>query len=85
MEITDPRTLSRLVHLARAHNFVFAVEVDWDCGPMHLHDDPSCIRYDLRIKTAAGEDEPSELEDLEHALPRERELLRRKSNDTKAT
>jgi hypothetical protein len=84
MAITDPRTLSRVVHLACAHNLTLAVEVDWNCGPIHLHDDPACIRYDLRVGTAVRGDEPSELEDLEGALPRERDVLRRTSDNEKS-
>jgi hypothetical protein len=78
MEVANPRTLSRLAHLATAHNFRFAVEVDWSCGAMRTHDDRNCLRYDLRVSTVPRIDQPSELQDLEQALHRESELLGRR-------
>jgi hypothetical protein len=70
MEINNARTLSQIVHLACSVNVPLAVETDWNCGDPSRHDDPSCIRYDLRV-------EPSDLDALEqvlrHAFPHERQ------------
>jgi len=49
MAVSDPRTLARLVHLACAINMPLVAEVEWSCQALSTHDDPGCIRYDLRV------------------------------------
>jgi len=45
LRVEDYKSLALLVHFHC--NFVIAVEADWDCSVSH--DDPTCLRYDLRI------------------------------------
>ena len=45
LRVGDYRSLALLVHWQC--NFVIAVESDWNCSASH--DDPACLRYDLRI------------------------------------
>jgi hypothetical protein len=54
LEVKDARSLARLVHIACATNTPFGVEVDWNCKDFYTHDDPACIRYDLRVPRFAG-------------------------------
>ena len=52
LEISNASTLSRIVHLACSVNVLVAVETDWNCRTSSQHDDPACIRYDLRVEPA---------------------------------
>ena len=45
LRVEDSKSLALLVHMH--WNFIIAVESDWNCSMSH--DDPSCLRYDLRI------------------------------------
>ena len=45
LRVEHHKSLAFLVHLH--WNFVIAVEADWNCSLSH--DDPACLRYDLRI------------------------------------
>ncbi len=55
LAVSDPRTLARLVHLAYAINMPLVVEVDWSCQALYRHDDPACIRYDLRVPVTVAD------------------------------
>ncbi len=58
--IDDQRTLGRVVHLAWIANVAVRAEVDWECVDS-LHDDPSCVRYELRFPRAMTDFEQIEL------------------------
>lgn len=46
--VCESRTTNPLLSLVHMHwNFVIAVETDWNCAVSH--DDPICLRFDLRI------------------------------------
>ena len=47
LKIDDARSLSLLVHCNKHWNILFCVEAEWSCT--EPHDEPSCLRYDLRI------------------------------------
>jgi hypothetical protein len=47
LTIRAPRSLAVLAHVAVAANVPLHVEVDWECRGEH--DDPECVRYDLRV------------------------------------
>lgn len=55
LHVTEPASLSRIVHAACRANVPVGVEIDWDCeGGDHdrdHHEDADCLRYDLRIPT----------------------------------
>src|SRR5688572_22476155 len=55
LAISDPRTLARLVHLGCAVNMPLVAEIDWACQAEYEHDDPTCVRYDLRVPVADGD------------------------------
>jgi hypothetical protein len=59
LAVSNPRTLARLVHLACAINMPLMVGVDRSCRALYEHDDPGCIRYDLRVPVV-NEDGPNE-------------------------
>ena len=61
LTIRAPCSLAVLAHVAVAANVPLHVEVDWECPGGH--DDPDCVRYDLRvpIETVAFEP-PSNLQ-----------------------
>jgi hypothetical protein len=59
--IREPRSVSLLAHLAVSANIPLNVEVAWDCPGGH--DDPACVRYDLRVPIEQGPfDPPSNLQ-----------------------
>jgi hypothetical protein len=59
--IREPRSLAILAHIAVAANIPLNVEVAWDCPGGH--DDPACVRYDLRVPLEDGPFEaPSNLQ-----------------------
>lgn len=47
LAIGDPQSLSVLAHIVVAANIPMNVEVAWDCPGKH--EDPNCVRYDLRV------------------------------------
>ena len=62
LAITDARSLAMLAHIVVAANVSLGVEVDWHC-PDGGHDDPDCVRYDLRVPLESGPfDPPSNLQ-----------------------
>ena len=62
LAVSDPRTLSRLVHLACWINVPVSVEIDWACRSRH--DDPACVRYDFRVPVGADDERLGLLEQL---------------------
>ena len=66
LAVSDPNTLSRLVHLACSINLPVHVEVDWAC--QSDHDDPACVRYDFRVPVGTADEPDDRLELLEKAL-----------------
>jgi hypothetical protein len=50
IKIEDRHSLGLLAQLNQHWNVQFGVETDWNCAGGH--DEPSCLRYDLRIPTA---------------------------------
>jgi hypothetical protein len=86
LAVSDPRTLARLVHLGCAVNMPLVAEVDWSCGHMYEHDDPGCIRYDLRVPVRpheSGDDDLTDLDIVEQVLTRELERLGLSAQDHK--
>ena len=55
LAVSNPRTLARLVHLGCAINMPLMAEVDWSCQALYAHDDPACVRYDLRVPVSAAD------------------------------
>ena len=47
LRIEDARSLALMVHCNAHWNILFCVEKDWNCS--EPHDDPDCLRYDVRI------------------------------------
>src|SRR5437868_3295572 len=61
LSIIDTRSLAILAHVVVAANVPMYVEVAWDCPGGH--DDPDCVRYDLRVPVESGAfDPPSNLQ-----------------------
>jgi len=61
LAISEPRSVSVLAHVAVSANIPLQVEVDWNCAGGH--DDPACVRYDLRVPVEQGPfDPPSDLQ-----------------------
>jgi hypothetical protein len=56
LAIRSPRSLAVLAHLTVAANVPLHVEVAWECPGGH--DDPDCVRYDLRVPMETGQFEP---------------------------
>jgi hypothetical protein len=54
--ISDPRSVSLLAHVAVSANIPLHVDVAWGCPGGH--DDPACVRYDLRVPVEQGPFEP---------------------------
>jgi hypothetical protein len=63
LQVSDPKTLTQLVHLARFVNVPVSVEVDWNCN-VFGHDDPACLRYDFRVPIGPDDERLSDLENL---------------------
>ena len=63
LQITDLRTLNRLVHLACLINVPVSVEIDWECDSSR-HDDPQCLRYDFRVPVGPDDERLTDLENL---------------------
>ncbi len=59
LSVSDQRLLARLVHLGCAINMPLVAEVDWSCQSLYSHEDPECIRYDLRVPVSP-EDGPND-------------------------
>ena len=57
LAVSDPHTLARLVHLGCAVNLPLVAEVEWSCQSLYAHDDPACIRYDLRVPSGPPDEE----------------------------
>src|SRR5437016_5017458 len=69
LAIGDQRSLSLLAHVVVAANVPLSVEVAWDCPGGH--DDPECVRYDLRVPIETGPvDPPSSLQVVGGTLAR---------------
>jgi hypothetical protein len=61
LAISEPRSVSVLAHVVVTANIPMCVEVAWDCAGGH--DDPECVRYDLRVPVEQGPfDPPSNLQ-----------------------
>lgn len=61
LAINDAYSLATLAHVVVAANVPMNIEVAWDCPGGH--DDPNCVRYDLRIPIETGPfDPPSNLQ-----------------------
>lgn len=56
LAIRDQRSLSLLAHVTVAANVPLHVETDWACPG--VHDNPECVRYDLRVPVEAAPCEP---------------------------
>jgi hypothetical protein len=70
LAIEDPNSLAILAHIVVAANVPMGVEVAWACPGRH--DDPHCVRYDLRLPVESGPIQPpSELQLLGGMLARE--------------
>ena len=76
LAVSDPRTLARLVHLGCAINMPLVAEVEWSCRTLYEHDDPGCIRYDLRVPVSAQDGSGDGLELVEQLLNEEAQRLR---------
>jgi hypothetical protein len=57
LAVRDPHSLALLAHTTVASNMPLRVEVAWD-SPFGGHDDPNCVRYDLRVPVETGPFEP---------------------------
>ncbi len=61
LAIRDPRSLALLAHVTGAANVPLHVETHWRCH--EVHDDPNCMRYDLRVPLESTPcDPPSNLQ-----------------------
>jgi hypothetical protein len=61
LAISDQHSLALLAHVVVAANISLSVEIAWDCPGGH--DDPDCVRYDLRVPVESGPfDPPSNLQ-----------------------
>src|SRR5215467_13038961 len=59
--VRDERSLALLAHVVVAANVALTIEVAWDCPGGH--EDPNCIRYDLRVPVESRPvDPPSTLQ-----------------------
>ena len=47
LAISEPRSVSVLAHVVVSANIPLHVEVAWDCRGGH--DEPECVRYDVRV------------------------------------
>lgn len=54
LQIDDVRSLALLVHCNVHWNVRFGVEVAWHCS--EPHDEPGCLRYDLRIPDRSSDE-----------------------------
>ena len=75
LAVSNLRTLARLVHLGCAINMPLVAEIDWACGAMYEHDDPGCIRYDLRVPVGADDGPGTGLMLVEELLTEEVQRL----------